>query len=199
MNFVRSLLLLSFLLGSSPLPTSAQDQWLPPQVAEALASQVADKMQAIDSTADRERLMTGGRRLITLIRRRLDSWGEKEVLARAPQFPKLAMPASTQPHLDAINRYQVCNLLLDVQQAAQNDIGMRRTGVIGSAAITTAAVYLRKPFLEAGGKLPDVEKFLTGSAMQSVFEAIQNDRSLADHVAEQCTPVVTSLLQPPDE
>jgi len=197
MRFVCWFFLLALVL-CGPLRTTAQNAWLPPQVAEALASQVANKMQDIDPAADRERMLAGGRRLIALIRSRLDAWGEKEVLARAPQFPKLAMPASTQPHLDAINRYQLCNLLLETQQADLNDIGLRRTGVVGSAAITTAAIYLRKPFLEAGGKLPDVEAFVTGPAMEAVFEALQTNPELADHAADQCTPVVTALLQPPD-
>lgn len=188
--------LLVLLLVIPGVPLRAQEDWLPPAAAQGLAEQIVAKMHEIEPTIDKARLQAGGARLVAALRARLESWGEKEVLARAPKFPKLALPASKNQYLDAINRYQVCNLILVTQQDAMQPAEMRRNGVVGSAAITAAAIYLRKPFVDGGGTVGDIEAFLTSPAMDKAFEKMQTTPDLADYAAEQCTAVVNDLLIP---
>ena len=69
----------------------------------------------------------------------VDGWGVDGVLERAPELPGLEIAAAEDPFLDAMARYQVCNLLLALQledPAYREDMNIRITSVFGLSAVT---------------------------------------------------------------
>jgi hypothetical protein len=98
----------------------------------------------------------------------------------------LTLPGANDRHLDAMARYQLCNLVLFRQ--------FESVGAFGLTAVTLAVVYLMQPFVAGGGSPDRVEAFLTGATMEKVNSAIQEKPELLTHVERQCEPVVGELL-----
>ena len=77
--------------------------------------------------------------------------------------------------LDAMAHYQICNLVLMVQLQDPHfaeDEDAKMTSVTGLTAFTLAVLYLRHPFLEAGGSDREIEAFLTGASMGGHITAV---------------------------
>ncbi len=182
-----------------PAAAVAQEGWLPPKVEEGAARQLASRVKEIGAGTSDEARLSGARKLVGVLRGRLESWGEDGVVGRAPGFPALGVPVSGRRHLDAIARYQVCNMLLMLQlrdPAFAGDENAKMTSVTGLTAFTLAVLYLRRPFLESGGSDTQIEAFLTGKPMASVLEAIQSDAARREHAESQCTPPLLALMKP---
>ena len=155
----------------------AQEHWLPPRVVDGLAQQLVERFESIGpgEPVDRAALAAGVRKQVLQLREAVEEWGESGVLARAPKFPRLELPSSGQRHLDAMARYQICNLVLMKQFADSPDPDTRRIGALGMTAVTTAVLFLRPPFLASGGRMEQVEPFLTSPAMER--EALRTSSS----------------------
>jgi hypothetical protein len=178
---------------------AAQPSWLPPEVEDGAAHQLATRVAEIGAGKTDETRLSGARRLVSQLRERLESWGEKGTVDRAPRFPDLRVPESERPSLDAIARYQVCNMVLMIQlqdPSFADDADAKMTSVTGLTAFTLAVLYLRQPFLGAGGSDEELQAFLTSSSMESVLKKIQTEPGARAQVETQCSPPLQALLQP---
>jgi hypothetical protein len=96
-------------------------------------------------------------------------------------------------------RYQLCNMVLMIQLQDPdfaNNEDAKMSSVTGLTAFTLAVLYLRHPFLEAGGNDGEIEAFLTSERMESVLETIQTEPAARAHAATQCTPTLMALVEP---
>jgi hypothetical protein len=194
MRVLVSLLALSLL----PAAAVAEEGWLPPTMEEGAARQLASRVKGIGAGTSDEARLSGARRLVGILRGQLESWGEDGVVGRAPRFSALAVPVSGSRHLDAIARFQVCNMVLMLQlrdPAFAGDPNARMTSVTGLTAFTLAVMYLRRPFLKSGGSDARMEAFLTGPSMAPVLEAIQGDPARRGHAERQCMPPLLALMK----
>lgn len=167
-------------------------QWLPPAVEQGLAAQLAERLAVGGPASSKD--AAAARAVVSSVGKRLGSWTDAVAIERAPSFPQLKLPSAGEKHLDAIARYQVCNMVLFVQFESGADAERRRRSALGLTAITMAVVRLRHPFVAAGGSDERMEAFLTGAAMQPVLDAIQQKPELAAHVDRQCASVLRALL-----
>lgn len=177
----------------------AQAGWLPPEVEDGAARQLASRISEIGAGESDETRLAGAQQLVGVLRERLESWGEKGVISRAPSFPELGIPESGRRRLDAMARYQVCNMVLMLQlrnPASAEDQNAKVTSVTGLTAFTLAVLYLRLPFLQSGGDDAQIEAFLTSASMTTVLEKMQSDAALRRHAERQCTPPLLALLEP---
>jgi hypothetical protein len=175
---------------------AAQYAWLPQAVQQGMAEQLADRLTTIGPgrPKDPAGLLGGSRKQVLEIAGRLDSWG-KAVVERAPRFPKLTLPPTRDRHLDAMGRYQLCNLVLLRQfETTSHTVETRRVGAVGLTAVTMAIVYLREPFVAGGGPPEGIEAFLTSPAMGRLTSQLQTQPDLMSHVEEQCGTVVAALF-----
>lgn len=163
-----------------------------------MAQQMAQRLAQISpvSAEDRPALLEGSRNMVRRMRARLGAWGENGVLDRAPKFPSLNLPATMKPHLSAMGRYQVCNWATMRQQGAEYEDESRRAGAIATTGITMAVFYLRKPFADKGGKIAEIEDYLTNEAMDREFQRVMKSPDLLTHIEEQCQPFVTEMFSP---
>jgi hypothetical protein len=168
--------------------------WLPPGARDQMAAQLAERLTTISKPRDAAGLAQATRRIVAAVGAQLESWTPRGALDRAPTFPMLTLPDATDRHLDAMARYQLCNLVLFRQFESAADAQDRRVGAFGLTAVTLAVVYLMQPFVAGGGSPGRVEAFLTGATMEKVNSAIQEKSELLTHVERQCEPVVGELL-----
>jgi hypothetical protein len=175
--------------------------WLPPQVAEGAALQLAERMRLLgEAEPDEARLLEAARRVVGSMVEVLHAWGVDGVLERAPDPPGLEIAAAGDALLDAMARYQICNLLLALQledPAYREDMNARITSVFGLSAVTLAVVRLREPFHAGGGDDAAIEAHLAGPALEPLFAAIQQEPQTRARAEEGCEPVVFALLEEP--
>lgn len=177
----------------------AQPSWLPPEVEESAARQLAERVGEIGVGRTDETRLAASRQLVARVRERLESWGEKGVVERAPGLAELDVPASGRPALDAMARYQVCNMLLMIQlqdPRFADDEDAKMTSVTGLTAFTLAVVYLRRPAHEAGDDDPGIEAFLTSAEMETVLERIQSEPEARGRAEGECDAPLSALLEP---
>lgn len=186
------MLLALFVAGAFPL--AAQDTWLPPAAEQQMAAQLVERLSTISAPRDPAAAAAATRRIVQAVRAQLESWTARGALDKAPSFPLLKMPGANDRHLDAMARYQLCNLVLFRQFESAADAQDRRVGAFGLTAVTLAVAYLMEPFVAAGGSPNRVEAHLTGAAMERVSREIQQKADLTAHVERQCEPVVGELL-----
>jgi hypothetical protein len=204
MTHVRRLGGLSLCLCLSvATPAVAQQDWLPPAVRQGLATQLAERVTTVvgggKPAREPDRLARFATDVVQAMRARVDAWSTRGVLERAPVFAKLGLPAAREPHLDAMARYQLCNMPLMLQFEAVGDERSRMTGALGLTAMTVAIVHLRQPYLAGGGSPEDIPAFLTSAAMERVAQSVQTTPELRAHVERQCEPVVADLVQAIDK
>lgn len=188
----RALALVLVVGGAASL--AAQAAWLPDEAERAMAGQLADRLTSISKPRDPAGLAEATRKIVQAVRGQLESWTAQGALDKAPAFPMLKMPSANNRHLDAMARYQLCNLVLFRQFESAADAQDRRVGAFGLTAVTMAVVYLMPPFVAAGGNPDRVEAFLTGAPMERVNTDIQQKPDLLAHVERQCEPIVGELL-----
>ncbi len=190
-------------LALTPFFGLAQDSsWLPPNVAENLARQLADRMKqtGLGPAGGQEKLLAGTRRMVAAIQADLEDRGEKGIADLAPTFSDLELPQSGQRELDLMLRYNVCNLALYRQlqdPAFRDDTNAQVTSTLGLTALTMVIGFLREPFVAAGNDPKQIEQHLTDSRLQPIFDRIQENLEVRAAVEQTCRPVVTTLLDKP--
>ena len=185
--------MLAALLAVSVAAT-AQENWLPPPVEDGAIDQLAGRLAAISRPRDPRGLTEGARKLVLAVRGQLDAWTLAGTLKRAPAFPRLELPAAPERYLDAMGRYQICNVVLLRQFESGADDDSRRVGALGLTAITLAMLHLRQPYMANGGSNEGLEAFLTSAPMAGLLEKMQGTPALLSHVETECEPVVQDLL-----
>src|SRR5688500_16213384 len=125
--------------------SAAQPGWLPPEAEEGVAQQLAERLAEISPgpASDAGALLERARKDVRRQRARVESWGPKGALERAPDLAKLEMPKSDDKRLDAMARYQLCNAVLyikHVNRARETDAAARLTAARGLAGVTLAVV-----------------------------------------------------------
>jgi hypothetical protein len=185
-----------FVLTTVLLQTGGQAMapW-PAEVLEGLAMQLAERLEP--TMPKDPAVLADARTRVQGVRERLDRWGEKGVVDRAPSFPDLALPTAGQVHLDAMARYQVCTLALAVRLNDTRSDQERRQLAGGVTAITMAIVSLRHPYLERGHSPDQIRSFITGGAMERATAALlKGDAAVRRHVDGKCAAVIKALVEP---
>jgi len=178
------------------LPAGAE--WLPPQVAEGAAQQLAGRLATFGEVSDRERLVEGARGVLGAMVGTIEAWGVDGTVERAPEFERFSLPSSGDRYLDAMGAYSVCSLLLLRQfQSPEfaDDQNARFTSTLGLSSLTLAIVRLREPFVAGGGTQPQIEAYLTGADLEPIFQTIQNDATWLADAEARCSPVVLESLE----
>lgn len=200
---VSGRVLTSLLVAATLAPSVvlASDDWLPAPVRDGLVHQLAERLTTT-AVGDHDigRVTESARSVVIAIEDILDRRGVSGTIEAAPTFPDLEIPHSGSPLLDAMARYQVCNLtlVLRLQEPALNDdVNARLATVFEMTAITTAVVHLRKPFVEGGGEPAAIEAHLAGPALEPALAAIQADLRMRSDVDARCRPAARALLDEP--
>jgi len=175
---------------------AAQGQWLPPQVQQGLAEQLAGRLASIETGGEASRSVVAeqSRRAVTAIGGVLGSWTDAVVISKAPSFSQLTMPSANEPALQAMAAYQMCTMTQFMRFESGTDASNRRATILGLTATTMAVLRLRQPFLESGGTMERVEAFLTSDDMAALLKALQTTPALMTHVEQQCQPIVRELV-----
>jgi hypothetical protein len=186
----------------APSAGAVQQPWLPPEVAEGAAQQLAARLKqaGLAGDADDARLLSGARKMVAAMRADLEQRGESGLAALAPAFTGFELPAAGQRELDLMGRYNVCNLVLLRQledPAFSDDANARMTSTVGLTAVTLVIVYLREPFVAGGGDPGAIERHLTDPRLEPIATRIQTEAELLAAVEKSCQPVVTALLAGP--
>ena len=178
---------------------SADPGWLPPEAEEGIAKQLAERLAEIATGTATEAgaLLERARKDVRRQRARLESWGAKGVLDRAPDLAKLEMPKTDDKRLDAMSRYQMCNAVLYIRHLSrglEKDATARLTAARGLAGVTLAVLYVGSPILVADGTDERIKAFLTGDAQEVVMNRVQDQPELLEYADRQCLPVVKALI-----
>ncbi len=190
---------LALTLGSAALAVAAERSWLPPQVAEGVARQLAGRMDQVGLVpqgAD-ERTLPRTRKMIEAMAAGIEARGESGLADLAPTFPNLDLPPTAQRQLGLMARYNVCNMALYRQfldPAFRDDKNAAFTSTLGLTAVALAIIYLREPYLASGGDPKELEGHLTDPRLQPVLDAIQKDLEVRAAVEKACEPAVTALV-----
>ena len=195
---LRASIALLTLLQLSGAAWAAEPTWLPPEAEEGIAKQLAERLAEIATGPATEAgaLLERARKDVRRQRARLESWGPKGTLQRAPDLAKLEVPKSDDKRLDAMARYQLCNAILymkHMDRAREADAAARLTAARGLAGVTLAVLYVGSPILVADGTDKRVKAFLTGDAQEVVLNRVQDRPELLEYAARQCQPVVKAL------
>jgi hypothetical protein len=182
------------LLLVSSLGVAAQQTWLPPAMQEGAIGQLVERLTAITQPRDARVLAQGAQKMVLAVQGTLDTWTAAGTLKRAPSFPQLTVPGAGERHLDAMARYQLCNVVLMRQFESGADEDTRQAGALGLTAITLALLHLRQPYVAGGGSDAGMEAALTSAPMARLFEQMQSAPALLTHVETRCEPVVQELL-----
>lgn len=184
------------LVASTAAVISAQGTWLPPEVEQGLVKQLVGRMAKTNpaTAEDPERASRTAGSIVQNLAKDLGSWTDSVALEWAPTFPLLRLPTANQQHLDAMSRYQVCNLVYFRQFESSKDVEVLRRSALGLTAMTMAVLRLRQPFVKAGGTDERIEAFLTSPPMAKVLDEIQLSSDLAAHAERQCQGVLWELI-----
>lgn len=191
--------LVGLALASSVTGAEAQTTWLPAEVEQGLVNQLVRRMPKTNPTTaeNPERASQIARTLVQGFAKSLEAWTDSLALEWAPTFPQFKLPAANQRHLDAMARFQVCNLVYLKQFESGKEVDGLRRSSLGLTAMTMAILRLRQPFLKAGGSSEQIETFLTSPPMAKVFDEIQSSADLAAHAEKQCQGVLWELTMKP--
>jgi hypothetical protein len=185
------------LLAAVAVPAAAAG-WLPADAEEMLARQLAGRLvEAGLAPGETPEVLSGCREMVGHMILTIEQWQVAGTRERAPEFPGLELPPAGEPHLDAMARFQVCNMMLMIQHrdtAYDDDINARLTASLGLTAVTLAVTRLREPFVRQGGTDAQIEAALTNADFEKVLTGIQEDPAVRAHVEKQCTPVTVALL-----
>jgi hypothetical protein len=179
----------------------AQAAWLPPSVEAGVTRQLADRLATLPmggrTPPTEAQRLTRAQDAVSKLRAVFEGWGVSGTTAKAPALDGVGVPASKDRLLDAMGRYQVCNFVLALQldpNGHPDDFNLQFTGVLGLTAGTMAVLYLRQPFVAAGGSQQAIEAHLTNEAMQALGARVQRDPKLLERAQAGCSPVVVELV-----
>lgn len=201
-SWALAALLASGLPAMPPMPPMPPESgWLPPAVEAGSAQQLADRLRPLgDGKPDEAKLGAASRDLVRALRDTLGAWGADGVVARAPVFPELEVPAAREPQLDAIGRWNVCLLVFYLQledPALAGDGDAQLTSILGLSAVTLAVLRVREPYVAAGGSDEALEAHLTGPETDALLKSFQSDAKRRGYAEARCQPVVRELLAAP--
>jgi hypothetical protein len=188
-----------FLVGAGaadPAPL----EWLPPGFEQASIAMLVPRLQALGPDGPgADKAETAAREVTQEVPRRVESWGDGDVVKRAPALRALGLPQNPQRHLAAMARYFACIAAYEVLNTrgafAGAPAGERLTAAKASFGLTIATLYLRHRYQRATGESGDaIEAFLTGPQMEPVFQRLQNDASLLQTAYEECRPLAAALV-----
>jgi hypothetical protein len=192
--------LLILVLSLAP-STSAQTEWLPKEVAEAMAQQLGASIRAVDvegKVAPGDEL-TGARKGIADMVARIDALGVDGVMQMAPEFSGIELPPSGQPHFDAIARYGVCSFSLDAvysdDSIREDALGQRVSAAVMSMSIPVISAFLRHHYLAAGATDEEAKDYLAGEALNAISAQIQTSPELLQSTMNQCALPLSQLLE----
>lgn len=182
-----------------------QASWLPPELADAVVQQLAERIALVPEMFDgrepsAEQRLAVARRMIGEMAGVITGWGVEETLARAPEITAVKIGPAGNPYLDAMARYQVCNMLLYLQlrdPAYNEDVNIRVTSVFGLSAVTLAVLSLREPLVAGGGDPATIEAHLSGPMLEPALQALQTDAARRARVEAECRPTIIALLEKP--
>jgi hypothetical protein len=203
---LSGILFSSVLVGLAGPAAGAQEapqaeEWLPPRVQRGAVEQLATRfMEANVGPQDAGIREDGARQVIERLRTRLESWGEAGVVEHAPDFGDIGLPTTGQPLVDAMARYHACNMLALTQhldRESQTQVNPRMTAALGLSAYSLAVVYLRTPFLVAGGSPATIEALLAGEEMATALKRFQDEPETMTVLSEKCGPLLAELLESP--
>lgn len=187
-------------LQSAGAPDPAALAWLPPNFEQASAAMLVPRLTALGAAGPgAEQAQAAARELARAVPRRVASWGEEEVIQRAPALRKVGVPSNRQRHLAAMARYFTCIATYEVMHtrggfASASDVE-RLTAAKASFGLTVATLYLRHRHLEATGEEGDaIEAFLTGPQMEPVLQRLQDDAALLHAAYGECRVLATALV-----
>ena len=145
--------------------------------------------------ADRDAVIVSARAQVQKLHTGLRAWGEKGIVARAPEFSQLALPSSGHRLLDAMSRYQVCTILLTTQLAGERDVPAKRAAAVALIGVTMAMVSLVPTLTTNGLTEGEIRAFMVGDRMSRATEGVlKGDVDVRAHVEAKCRPAVTSLI-----
>ena len=185
---LRALIALLALIQLSSAAHAADPDWLPPEAEEGIARQLAERLAEISTAPAGEAgaLLERARKDVRRQRERLESWGPKATLERAPDLARLEMPKSDDKRLDAMARYQMCNAILFIRHLTRGQVkdpAAKLAAAEGLAGITMAVLYVGNPILVADGTDERVKAFLTNDAQEAVLNRVQDQPELLDYAA----------------
>ena len=195
-NIFRNLSVMLMALIHSMPAMAADPDWLPPRVAEGVMQQLQARMAQTDPSrvTDPTKAKQASRDLVTRFRQQIDRWGPDGVISRAPPLAAIKLPSARQRELDAMARYQICNLVLMLQYEDGADKRQKQIGAMGLTAMTMTIFSLRPAYLKAGGREERIKQFLTSAEMERVHDAIQRDPKQLDNAQTDCGKVMGELL-----
>lgn len=184
---------------------AAQRAWLPPAVERGVAEQFLERLAAVMGKApdNPERALAGATGGVRALADQLDARGEAWVAELAPDIGWLGIASTGNDLLDQMAALQACVALLYVQfedPASADDLNLRMTAATGMTALLMAQIYLRQPYVAAGGDVQRIEDTLSGDLLAPVLEAIQAGGEPRARMEAECSPAVVELapvLVPP--
>jgi hypothetical protein len=169
-------------------------------MAEVVIGQLADRLQKTDlgKPLNPEQAKGAAQVGITLLRQRVESWGEQGLLRRVPPLAEFGLPRSKQGPLDASARVFLCLAVYEVMHAraafATAPPDARLEAAMASASLNLAVLYLRHRFLAGGGTDDQLQAFVTGADAEAALGRIQDRPPLLDRAFGQCRPLVAALI-----
>lgn len=192
--------LMPLLVVTGAVAAAAQSiSWFPPELEMAIARQLTSRMSkaGLSPVLDDSGVSQAARMSVRGLAKTLGSWTDAEAVDRAPSFPDITLPSASQHHIDAMARYEVCNLVLLGQVESGKDADTRRKAALGATAMTIAVERLRAPYMATGGTDKILNTFLTSPAMVSALDGIRKKPELVAHAERQCAPLLQELLFKP--
>jgi hypothetical protein len=178
-------------LASAAALRAERSAWLPAELERLIAAQLSERLR----TASDGRDPAAVARLATAaMAAKIESWGVEGTLARAPALSQLGVQPLADRHLDAMQRYLICNgpPLLDFEASDPPlDSSIRFSAAILSTGLTLAVLRLRQPFIDAGGTPAAMESAMTRSEIDAPLQKMQSDPA----AREPCRPLYRELLE----
>jgi hypothetical protein len=173
-----------------------QPAWLPAEGEAFLVEQLVGRLSEIEGKGPESTRSDRARGSVAALRVRIDHSGPATLIARAPAFADLKMPATPSEHLNAMARYTMCSLVLALQLQTSKSLNDRLAAVLGLTATTMVILRIREPYLAGGGTDAAMEKFLSANpALEAEVERIQDSPALLTHAQSECAPVLEALIK----
>lgn len=180
---------------------AAQSDWLPAEVREEMAREIAAKLEAIDveGRLTEEEALVPSRAGVAALAEKAESLGAAKLIGQAPTYPDLEIPTSGQTALDAIAAYGMCSFAMEAVYADETPregrLEQRTTATFMSMSIVIISARLRPHYLAAGVTDEQAEAFLAGEAMNAVAYRVQTDQELLQYSMNRCAGPLTVLME----
>ena len=183
-----------------PLPLVGQE-WLPAAVRASLIREVEAKLGAIDTDGklSPERIHEAAQVSVDGVAARLDVLGAERVMAMAPSFPELGMPAGGTEAVEALAAYQICSLPMDLTYANDtprpNRYDERAWALFLAVSIYVVSGFLRPQYLAEGIGDEEAQALLEGEEMRAIKARVRTDGDLLRLVRDRCADPLLEIMQ----